>query len=354
MPLTIEKTLQVLVHIFQAVPLCDNRLASIHEDFRLRIWDLSTCEVLHSIDVGGTHRPLRMVALPDGRVATGGNDAEVKVWNTVLGTCEATYALPTRAKEFLALPDGRLACHTVSPDSHGTIHLFDTTSHTCTHTLEGHTCTIMALVLLPDGRLASGGLDEKVFVWDLATGARVGLSRGNVGGIRSMTVADSLLVCGKGNGDVSVFHWATFEGDNVEPLRTFNARSYDVSLLVPLPGGRLLTQCDDEPIRIWSLSTGEELAALAGEPQFDVHIVLLSDGRLATGGNESTFKLWDLDTYECIETQSATLPSNEEEDEEEDEDDGPGILSIAKLPGNRLLSVTTNNIVKVWGAGMLG
>jgi WD40 repeat protein len=63
------------------------------------------------------------------------------------------------------LPAGKLA----SGSTDNTVCVWE--DGACRHTLKGHTRSVTALAVLPDGKLASGSFDKTVRVWDAASGA---------------------------------------------------------------------------------------------------------------------------------------------------------------------------------------
>jgi WD40 repeat protein len=109
---------------------------------------------------------------PDGsRLASGGSDGGLRLWDPVAGTWLAT--LGGRQGTVLSVafsPDGsRLA----SGGSDGGVQFWDPVAGTWLATLEGHRGTVWSVAFSPDGsRLASGGEDGVVRLWDPKAGGK--------------------------------------------------------------------------------------------------------------------------------------------------------------------------------------
>ena len=120
-----------------------------------------------------THRVTALAVLSDGALASGSYKS-VRVWDTVGGECLATLAGHTSVANCLAvLADGRLASGALD----NTVRLWDVGARTCVGVLTGHTRSMTALAALPDGRLATASEDGTIRLWDTRPAATVGASR---------------------------------------------------------------------------------------------------------------------------------------------------------------------------------
>ena len=147
--------------------LSSGRLASGGYDKTIRLWDVETGAETARLD-GHTDAVTALCLVGDGRLASGSQDNTIRLWDLV------TWAESGRldghsdlVSALCPLLDGRLA----SGSRDNTIRLWDMETNTETLRLEGHEGSVNALCLLPDGRLVSGSADNTIRVWDVATGA---------------------------------------------------------------------------------------------------------------------------------------------------------------------------------------
>ena len=106
--------------------------------------------------------------------------------------------------------------------------------------LEGHSDSVHALCVLPDGRLASGSRDYTIRLWDVKTGAES----------------------------------ARLEG-----------HSKSVKALCVLPDGRLASGSSDNTIRLWDITGRREIARLEVDAQVGCLAALLDGRVVAADGN---------------------------------------------------------------------
>ena len=99
-------------------------------------------------------------------------------------------------------------------------------------TLSGHTDNVFSLKILPDGRLASGSLDNTVGIWNLNTGYSDFILYGHTGPIYSLEVLANGYLVSVG-GDYAIRIWNTTTGtllqsitdvhlDNINIVKTIN------------------------------------------------------------------------------------------------------------------------------------
>jgi WD40 repeat protein len=281
-------------------------LASAGEDATVKVWETASGGLLLTFRQHGG--PVTCVGFsPDGKlVASGSTDKTVKVWQAQNGTVRAT--LPTQAAAVLGVawsPDGtRLASGGGSQQFSQKAHelkIWDATSGQELRVLRGHADAVESVAFSGDGELlASAGGDHTVKVWE-ATGRRellpapapcdklLALAFRPDG--RALAAAGQCLRGGDQRGLVQIWDVATGQ-----ERRTLRGHKMEVLGLAWSPDGQLIVTGGMEPlIAAWRPDDGTTTFTLAGHRHKVSSLAFSPDGRrLASGSFDDKVIIWDL------------------------------------------------------------
>ena len=75
-------------------------------------------------------------------------------------------------------------------------------------------------------------------------------------------------------------------------IRTLTGHARYILSLVYLPDGLLASGSDDKTIKIWNIETGMCIKTLEGHEEWVRSLVYLPGGLLASGSADKTIKIW--------------------------------------------------------------
>lgn len=247
---------------------------------------------------GHTRVVCALVALNDGKFASGSLDRSVRVWNSE-GAC---IVLPTihnpQVGALVALTPGKFAS-----SSQDSIFVWDEDG-TCLNVFDLVTPRqVYSLFHLGDDKFAACAWGGMVSVYDARAGS-LQYSLPDHSYYSSVTIGalpgGKFATCGSLH-DVCV--WTTSTGEQFAQLE---GHAGNVKAMIVLPNGVLVTGSNDYTIRGWEVSSGACLFTLHGHTQSVSAMVMLPDGKLASSAYDSTVKIWNLDTLDCALTIRTT------------------------------------------------
>ncbi|MFE1832076.1 hypothetical protein [Streptomyces yangpuensis] len=349
------------------------RLASSGHDGTVRIWNPITGTQEGEPLVGHTSgvNAVAVFAAPDGtpRLATGSQDGTVRVWNPITGTQEGEplvgHVSDVKAVAVFDAPDGTPRLATAGLD--GTTRIWDPATGAqvgpplsggtdlvgASGILTGRAWLVFAVAVFaaPDGtpRLATGGRDGTVWIWNPATGTQEGEALvGHVGDVKAVAVFaafDGTPRLATAD-DETLQIWDPATGAQVGPPLTSGTerigRVYAIAVFAAPDGTpRLATTGPDEAVSIWNPATGSQERKLR-TPRTDwvnaVAVFAASDGtpRLAIAGDR-TLRIWNPATGRQ-EKKFRTLGIAR-----------PHVVAVFAAPdGTPRLAVAGDRTVRVW------
>lgn len=312
----------------------DNYLSDVVKQFIAAIKDEEKAKTEpiwpHRVLEGHKGWVMNVAYSPDGNfVASADIDDGLKIWDGRTGTLKHTFPNRNVIQHLTFSPDSKLL---VTGGYNKTIDLWDVQTNTLVKALTGHGDYVDALEFSPDGKLlASGSWDDTMKIWNVATWSVVhslphpesvwsisfspdGTTLASIdfkGTVRLFDTnswkvrrqfklldtagfvvfsPDGKLLALMGNHGVALVDPAT--GKVVRDLS--HPRSPQAAAFSP-DGKRLASVSWDGTLRLWNVSTGEQLEILTERGGQFRDVKFAPDGlTIVTSSNDSTVRLWDV------------------------------------------------------------
>ena len=220
----------------------------------------------------------------------------------VRAVTHCTSTLPGHTAPILTISYSPSSRMFVTGSGDATLRLWDAGTSTPLHTLKGHGNWVLCAAFAPNERLvASGSMDGTLRVWDTATGALVGKPyKGHTRDVRCIAweplhlnpQCTRIASAGK---DGSVRVWSL-------PTRTcqmvLSGHTGGVTCMRWGGQGRLYTGSQDRTVKVWSAVDGSLITTLTGHAHWVNHMALSTDYALRLNGyNEKGVRADDDPAY---------------------------------------------------------
>lgn len=246
----------------------------------------------------------------------------------------------------------------------------------CISTLKGHSSWVLALAASPDGQmLVSGGLDDRIIVWDLLSGDADKILAGHTKPINGLAITPNGKTVVSCSDDISIKFWRLSTG-SLE--RSLSVHTRDINSIAVSPDGQFLVSgaedrmlyawridsgvwlrsypqvsgmvrsvaisanaqmvaCGglDNKVRVWNFNTTQLLHCFTGHNNSVLSVALTqSGGHVISGGKDRTIKIWNTQSGELVRTLIGHLDV---------------VNSVAITPDGRyLISGSADKTIRIW------
>ena len=286
--------------VMSLAALPDGALASGDAGGTVRLWAAGDDGAYHAAGDGlaGQGGEVRaLVALQDGRRLAAGVciNEQWRICGSVV--VRDLSAVPPTRTTTITFGAGVMALAQLAGDhlavgcGDSNIHVVDARAGAATGALmAGHTASVTALVMLPDGSmLASGSADCSMRLWDVNTKSCVATLAGHTDAVTALAVlADGKLASGSQDGPVRLW-------DTASRTCVCEYEAYSIVALAALPGGGLVGGTQTGCIEMWNAAGCKRYAdMLFSHTRSVTALVVLPGNRLASASEDGTVRLWQL------------------------------------------------------------
>jgi WD40 repeat protein len=283
------------------------------------------------------------------RIACGGADGTVHIWNVHLPATQLAAPGYTEIDALAWSPDGeRIA----TGHQDGTVRIWDSQSRRLGLILQGYTGEIDSLAWKPDGsQLLGGGYGTSALVWDTRSGQLLATLP---------DISPSIVICATWSLDGSQIMTFGFDAGSTA-FKVWNATTFqlvstgdrgDVTQLAWSPDHSRIAMANAAGQLLVADATTTEIDLYLDEPQtpeggvYGVYAVAWSpDGQRVAGGNwAGTVRVWDAITGQNLLNLQAT-------DNPTTDWTTTAVHALHfSADGDRLSSITSDGTLRTWGA----
>jgi WD40 repeat protein len=223
----------------------------------------------------------------------------------------------------------------------GTVKIWDAeTGQLIGQPLKGHDRIVWSVAFSPDSqRIVSGSLDNTLRLWDVNDGHQIGLPfKGHENRVASVAFSPDGKRIVSSSFDKTIRLWNADTGELIgQPLR--GHENIVMSVAFSPDGQRIASASFDNTLRLWDIGKSEPIGApIEGHSDAVLSVAFSPDGRrLVSGSKDRTVRIWNVDNGQLI---GSPLLGHDD-----------SVLSVAFSPdGRRIVSASVDKTLRLWDA----
>jgi Planctomycete cytochrome C/WD domain, G-beta repeat len=296
----------------------DNKKLVVSGHHELTVWDVDTAKLEKRIRTRA-RRSLAMVFLPDGKLAVAGGrpgeEGDVRVYDINSGTPKVENGVAyldgvedkgVMVKQLLDADD-EVLCLALSPDgkklaSGGCdriVNVWDISGGAVNakleQSIENHADWVFAVAFSADGKyLITGSRDKTAKVWDLATKESILTFPDHQAAVYGVAMKADGKVGYSAGEDNQIRAWNVTGDQAGKQVRATGGHGKTITKMMPAPKQTLLvTASADDTVRVWNEENGAAIRTLSGHTDYVYALAISSDGGLiASGSFNGEVKVW--------------------------------------------------------------
>ncbi len=266
-------------------------IATVGADARLKIWNAGSGALIRTIELD--NGPAKALAVFGNNAITGHASGDVVLWDWQ--RAEKVASFKRNDAEILSLAFAGRADRFAASSDDWKVTLWDAAApSTPVQVIDAHESAAQAVAYVTTDkgpRLASGGADKVVKLWNLDTLDRIRTYRGHKELISALAFSADGKLLASASLDGNIRIWSTRSGRALRRLYGHRGR---VGALSFTPDGKTLASSGaDGQLRIWDVARGRTLRTITGHGGPVNAVSFAPDGeRLASAGEDGVVRIW--------------------------------------------------------------
>ncbi len=249
--------------------LADGRLAVAGgrpgQEGDVRLYDLAHPDATPELLLDADDSVLCLAVSPDGkRLAAGGCDRLVRVWDVTRSPAELTHTIDSHADWVLGLAFGPGGKRLASAARDKTAKVWDFAANESVASFTDHTGPVAAVVFA-GGRVVSAGADNVLRAWEPGTDAKQQKAAGHTDDVTALLVVPGRELLLSGSADGSVRVWASGKLTPAHTLPGFDDCVYAVA--ASADGKWAAAGGHTGEVRVWAAADGKERVRFVASPR---------------------------------------------------------------------------------------